>query len=208
MRGFRLNSLLPGRVAGELVDNSCSFPYAICANPFGRGSGDREEASLPKGGEAYCFHSSSPSTDADAQARMHHSLTRSSRVQSSHRREIPMYESRPEIQMKPFLLNFLVERSDPPANQALLYSDECDMSDLVSRMRPGDELVCLSHTQTRIRSEQPDVSSEANQVIFLASKTVTEVKTERPDAPALWTSNTFLSSSTFTKARGEGRDSW
>lgn len=112
--------------------------------------------------------------------------------------------------MKPFLMQFAVERIESEGdNVQLSYNEEMDMNEIVTDLKISEEESLRSETTTRVKSESSDYAGSdflARKLQYLAAKTITEVKAEKPDYCSEPSLIELLSTATSTKTSGEAAD--
>ena len=111
--------------------------------------------------------------------------------------------------MKPFLMNFALQRKDSGLKYELRYNDAIDANEIIQEVHDAEVGTMLSQTTTRVNVEKPDsfnLQDDQNGLFILLSKTITEVKPEKPDVMGNDAFMNALSTNTFTKSNGEGSD--
>ena len=125
------------------------------------------------------------------------------------------------MESRPFLTNFLVERTSRCSNQfSTHYDEDLELNVVIKEIEDlnsseGSIVQLSTMTKTFVESEKTDsdkdsVKSFLNNTdyeIFLATQTVTEVKNEKADRDAHDDHLIFLATQTFTKTTGEKPDS-
>lgn len=110
--------------------------------------------------------------------------------------------------MKPFLMQFVIDRIEPEVGRfELSYNEQTDMNDIITKVNDIEQYIYTTGTNTRVKAEAPDYTQlQKSSLLYQSTKTTTEVKTEKPDVLPESLIIEFLATNTYTKTIGERPD--